>query len=107
MSFLEPTLGHERETSPDAPSPAKGKNPGPGEIVWRDEPGAIIIVGAPGPERLKKPKPSSIAPSPPKDGSLRPEDVVFEEMDDGIWGIIITAPPNPAWARKKNPESDK
>jgi hypothetical protein len=33
------------------------KSPRPGEIVWDDEPGAIIIVGAPGPGREPKVKP--------------------------------------------------
>jgi hypothetical protein len=104
---MKPTNGRASEKSSGTPSPAKGKSPRPGEIVWDDEPGGVIILGAPGPERLKKPEAFSNAPSPAEGDSLRPEDVVIEEMDDGIGGIIITAPPNPAWARKKKPESDK
>jgi hypothetical protein len=39
--------------------------------------------------RGNKAEPLSSAPSPPEGGSLRPEDVMFEEMDEGIGGIII------------------
>jgi len=86
---MEPINGRESEKSSGTPLPAKGKSPRPGEIVWDDEPGAIVIVNAPGPGRLKKPKPSFSTPSPPEGESLRPEDVVFEEMDEGIGGIMI------------------
>jgi hypothetical protein len=49
------------------------------------------------PER--QPRSSSSAPSPPEGGKVRPEDVVFEEMDDGVGGIII------AGTRKPKPET--
>jgi hypothetical protein len=55
-------------------------------------------------QRPQKPDPSTGAPLPPRD--LRPEDVVFAEMDDSIGGIIIPGLPNPS-RRKVEPVKDE
>jgi hypothetical protein len=57
----------------------------------------VSLLEEPGEKKVQLP---SSAPSPPEGGSLRPEDVVMEEMDEEITGIIITG-------ARKPPEPDK